>query len=1662
MFRQNVSSVLKMRREGKGRAAAILTAALALAAAAPLRAQVDPLRQVGATTAKPNVLLVLDASSSMSSPMDSDKEHGRQYVDNFGGWRFIREATSSPYGAAGAELCIGAGDDEVCAEYAWYEPSRFSTMKNVLGETITINTLRDKDYCAFSPSSPASPYSCAERTNWSSGTSFTTTYETKYLNETGGVGGPGAKADYPTLVCVSDPHDVGHGAPTSLISGDPDSGLSLVQKDSVFDDGTKWTYTNDFFRGLGVWSLWHIDDLCAPAGAGGSSKAFRYGVNGNCASFDTGGIRNGGWLISPKAATVYDQTFLSFWSRRDTEMWNQTCDMFYDRGAVYVRSGAPTGLALSATPFSFFSAPPTVFNGWRLVGEICDEDNGLPTWRFYDRDISAEIAALSSKADIYVGFVFDTMDGIINNYYGWGLDNVSLISYPAAISSQSETALQATSPLTVASGAAAKSTELVPATTLTGVDLATVSFSLSGSNNAKTCTQVSLLAPDGSAYVLKAFGAAAAASYDVTATYNAEGAGTYSLELATEANSGSCKSSSWNLTLGTLVVEITGSSVGSGGGAVTVQTHALWNGNPCSFFSTTPQQAISPSISTSQAQDNLGGIRSEPRRIVAGVGMSMNLGLVIYGSNADSKAVNASDYYHSSGNEGNNVIVELARLNPQDEDLAGQQFVVDSINAYFRPVGVKTEVLNPATGSTVDIYGLSTTDQPTFPFNKQMTTTIDAIFDRDDDNSPCRKSYVIYLVDSNFTSSSSGCAGQEQLTKDSMQDLVDTGTKIFVIQFGPGGRRFMANQLAYIGRTDASDPDGLAGLDYVEGDGSDLDLAFADSHDTTCDECSDACTAGGQHNFAYFAENQDELADAFNAIFAAIAAGDYVTAPPSVAPAASSTSATFNFMGLLSSAEFPGWKGHLRAADLRKVRENADGSGSCVDITTLNQENPLCDFWDAGQKLTDRNLSADPREIWTFNPSTMAMFKLTTANEASLRAMNPSFIAGATKCVAGMVNATEFIRFINGYDHTGTVQRPWILGDSVNVTPVLVDRPIAYGLQVSGTRVVQDDKDDFDLTYKNRHGVIYLPANDGMLHAFDSIDGYELFAFLPPSQLNNVLQMFCNFREAYLEALDEGGSIADVENPTGQIPYAEGHLYNLTASPRVADITVEQDVDGDPATLDPFEWRTYLFMGEGGGGDTYYALDVTHPYKGRTGLCDYFKDPTCATLYDYTADPNYDSVGGKPFEVKWFLDNSKTGFGGIDESWGIVPVGLLNDPGFDSGTSTSRRHAWALAFGSYHGIEWENSRRADAAENSFWVVRADTGALLKRFDPSDAVSSPATAHVADFSDPLPYAVADPSKPNIPNGTFADTVVMSTEYGLDRHYPDAPVTRVFQADLQGRIWLADIKTNGDDDGDDNWEVADWVQDWDHYAKMNLIDSSLLTVTYGTSTGQPVGAQPIHYTPAVAHLSPFRYVIAFSSGGWLETNINVASASFPAHIILAILDKTLDDNICQTWVARLTELQLIDDNGQVLLNDDGTERRLTGLARVTGPPLMIIRKPGENETLPTRGTVLYTVYDSGTVDSSTGYCVGTSYAVLLDFEHQIGDPEEPCDTGSASAQIIQIGIGFITMTAGPTSPILALSGIGKGSQASLGLFTGETHAQPLSDMTVLSWQEMDCRY
>lgn len=219
--------------------------------------------------------------------------------------------------------------------------------------------------------------------------------------------------------------------------------------------------------------------------------------------------------------------------------------------------------------------------------------------------------------------------------------------------------------------------------------------------------------------------------------------------------------------------------------------------------------------------------------------------------------------------------------------------------------------------------------------------------------------------------------------------------------------------------------------------------------------------------------------------------------------------------------------------------------------------------WDAGQVLNGQDPSSG-RAIITYKPSTGAGVRFrwptnpaspgaTDLDAAQITALNSNSSGTADGRGSGRLDWLRGVRTLEGSDpSTQFRQRGSVLGDIVNSAPTYVDAPGRNSRRNARDSTYQTFRD----TMAARTPMIYVGANDGLLHAFRASDGTELFAYMPS-------QVYAN-----LSKLTSQGY---------------SHQYYVDGSPEVADAKFASG------------WRSVLVSGLNAGGKGVFALDVTDP-----------------------------------------------------------------------------------------------------------------------------------------------------------------------------------------------------------------------------------------------------------------------------------------------------------------------------------------------------------------------------------------------------------------------------------------------------------------------------------
>lgn len=284
------------------------------------------------------------------------------------------------------------------------------------------------------------------------------------------------------------------------------------------------------------------------------------------------------------------------------------------------------------------------------------------------------------------------------------------------------------------------------------------------------------------------------------------------------------------------------------------------------------------------------------------------------------------------------------------------------------------------------------------------------------------------------------------------------------------------------------------------------------------------------------------------------------------AAAANSTSLTSGSVVYRASFDSKEWIGRLVAKPI-----NPDGSYGA-------------DLWTASIP------AASTRNIFTYDPTT------TTGV-----AFNSTSLSPEQKTSISTTNSGAIVSWVRGENVENLRARASLLGDIVNSGPVYAGRENMGFSRLSADQGGASYAEYYTTHKLNRREVIYVGANDGMLHAFDAtigtpeepdtkVDGEEVFAYIPSSMLSK---------------------FESLSSPTYGKNNTNLHRYFVDGQMFVSDAYVGG------------KWRNLLVGALGGGGRGIYVLDVTNP--------DSFSEKD--VLFELTEEdyPELGNIMGSPF-----------------------------------------------------------------------------------------------------------------------------------------------------------------------------------------------------------------------------------------------------------------------------------------------------------------------------------------------------------------------------------------------------------------------------------------------
>ncbi|MGD8349902.1 MAG: PilC/PilY family type IV pilus protein, partial [Gammaproteobacteria bacterium] len=240
-------------------------------------------------------------------------------------------------------------------------------------------------------------------------------------------------------------------------------------------------------------------------------------------------------------------------------------------------------------------------------------------------------------------------------------------------------------------------------------------------------------------------------------------------------------------------------------------------------------------------------------------------------------------------------------------------------------------------------------------------------------------------------------------------------------------------------------------------------------------------------------------------------------------------------------------------------------------VDTNTGELALSPKWDAAEQLENRNFVTSPRVIFAYNDSPSVKdgvpFRWNDISLSMRDDLKTNPVGTADADAVGQARL-DYLRGDRSHEGTGYFfrKRLSLLGDIVNSGPVFVGEPNVNWPDTApfpeGSAAYSEYKNG---PAKDRRKMVYVGANDGMLHAFGDDYGDEVFAYVP----------------GIFNSTGIGDGLHYLTDPN----YA--HRFYVDQTPAVSDVYISSGSSE--------EWHTVLVDGLRSGGRGLFALNVTDP-----------------------------------------------------------------------------------------------------------------------------------------------------------------------------------------------------------------------------------------------------------------------------------------------------------------------------------------------------------------------------------------------------------------------------------------------------------------------------------
>lgn len=385
--------------------------------------------------------------------------------------------------------------------------------------------------------------------------------------------------------------------------------------------------------------------------------------------------------------------------------------------------------------------------------------------------------------------------------------------------------------------------------------------------------------------------------------------------------------------------------------------------------------------------------------------------------------------------------------------------------------------------------------------------------------------------------------------------------------------------------------------------------------------------------------------------------------------------------------------------------------------------------WDAGCNLTGGSCATTGATVASATPTPANRVILTSTTSTAGAGAAFNYSSSSSSAVLSNQNLMPYLRGdrTNEAANSNPVYRTRtsVLGDIINSSPVWAGPPSQnYGSTWTDSlypTVSQPENgssatsySSFKSTYNSRANVVYVGANDGMLHGFRSgsydstgttwgtstipNDGQEVLAYVPYTTYGNL--------------------------PTySQVIYP--HQYYVDATPGVGDLFYGN------------KWHTWLVGGLGAGGQAIYALDVTDPTQFSTSNASSLvigewnsSSITCQNQSNCNGDLGY--TYGTPVITRFH--NGKWGaiFGnGYNSSTGVASIFVMMVDSSTGGVSFYEYKTGSGSTSSMNGIYYTTAVDLDSDNVVDYVYAGDLQGNVWRFDLTNA--NPSSWGVSNYS-----------------------------------------------------------------------------------------------------------------------------------------------------------------------------------------------------------------------------------------------------------------------------------------------------------------------------------------